>query len=347
MHRLITFIIPAYNSEKYLSRCLSSFIHPALSNASMEVLIINDGSTDNTEHLANLYCKSYPNLFRMISKPNGGHGSVINFATNKINSKYFKVIDADDWISTNNLLLFYKLLEECDTDVVITHYQTFNEKTNKIKNWKTFLSNYSSIYYLEDIKDNWSNFCRCLTFHGITYNTNFYRQCNITLSENIFYEDQEFATLPLCQCSSIKVIDLYLYQYRIGGTEQSVSQNKRLQQISHTERVLLTLCKYANKKQHDLTKSGLFYLNMKISGLFLSHFSLLMFGLKNRKLGRYRASIWMSKLKHGLPNIYFLLIRKYRIFYFLSCLFLTYSQWEKFYESTFYNFLRQNNGYEY
>lgn len=91
MKKVITIVIPTYNMEKYLSNCLESFIYDKQTN-DIEVLIVNDGSKDNSINIANEYAKKYPNIFKVIEKENGGHGSTINAGLKVATGKYFKLI---------------------------------------------------------------------------------------------------------------------------------------------------------------------------------------------------------------------------------------------------------------
>ena len=98
-NKLLTISIAAYNVEQYLKKCLDSFIEPSIMSQ-LEVLIVNDGSKDSTLEIAREYEKKYPDTFKAIDKPNGGHGSTINTAIENATGKYFKVIDSDDCVIT-------------------------------------------------------------------------------------------------------------------------------------------------------------------------------------------------------------------------------------------------------
>ncbi|MCL2190063.1 MAG: glycosyltransferase family 2 protein, partial [Defluviitaleaceae bacterium] len=93
---IITFIVPAYNSEGTLEKCLHSLLDKQ-SQSKIEILIVNDGSTDSTAEIAQVFVNKHPNC-RLINKENGGHGSVINVASKLASGKYIKVIDSDDWV---------------------------------------------------------------------------------------------------------------------------------------------------------------------------------------------------------------------------------------------------------
>ena len=116
MNKIISFIIPSYNVEKYLSTALDSFLAGDVLDK-IEVLIVNDGSKDSTAAVANEYVEKYPETYRLINKQNGGHGSAINAGADAANGKFLKVIDADDWVVTDNLKELIKKLEVCEADV--------------------------------------------------------------------------------------------------------------------------------------------------------------------------------------------------------------------------------------
>ena len=99
MNKLFTIAVPAYNMELYLKRCLDSILLPKLQN-SLEVILINDGSKDNTLSIARHYEKQYPEMLKVIDKTNGGWGSAINCEIQEATGKYFKILDADDWFDS-------------------------------------------------------------------------------------------------------------------------------------------------------------------------------------------------------------------------------------------------------
>ena len=99
--KILTVTIPSYNVEAYLEDCLESFVNSEVMD-DIEVLIVNDGSSDNTVKIAQRYVDKYENTFRLINKENGGHGSTINTGVREAKGKYFKVVDGDDWVDTRD-----------------------------------------------------------------------------------------------------------------------------------------------------------------------------------------------------------------------------------------------------
>ena len=118
--KLISFIIPCYNSSSYMRHCIESILP---GGDDVEILIVNDGSNkDNTLEIAKEYEQKYPNICRTIDKENGGHGSTINKALEIATGKYFRPIDGDDWIKSENLSSFIKILNSTNSDAVISNF---------------------------------------------------------------------------------------------------------------------------------------------------------------------------------------------------------------------------------
>ena len=121
MEKLLTVAIPAYNMEKYIGRCLDSITNIE-NTQGLEILIINDGSKDNTLTIALEYENKYSNIIKVIDKPNGGWGTAINKAIELATGKYFKILDSDDWFETKAFSEFLQLLDNINVDLVATSF---------------------------------------------------------------------------------------------------------------------------------------------------------------------------------------------------------------------------------
>ena len=95
--KTLTFVVPAYNMETYLERCVESLLS-ATDNSDIEVLIVDDGSSDGTPELADMYERRWPGNVRAIHQVNKGHGGAVNTGIANATGMYVKVVDADDWV---------------------------------------------------------------------------------------------------------------------------------------------------------------------------------------------------------------------------------------------------------
>ena len=105
--KYISFAIPCYNSAEYMAHAIESIL---VGGEDVEILIINDGSKDETLRIAKEFEEKYPTIVRAIDKENGGHGDAVNAGLRNATGKYFKVVDSDDWVDEHALLKILELM---------------------------------------------------------------------------------------------------------------------------------------------------------------------------------------------------------------------------------------------
>jgi hypothetical protein len=330
--KVLSFIIPAYNSEKYLDKCISSMLVPEVLDQ-LEIIVVNDGSKDATVTVAQEYCHRYPNTVRLISQENKGHGGALNTGCAAAQGKYLKVIDADDWVQSEHLPSFVKALESCESDVVLTHYRTVNISTGELRNWMLRPERFDTLHTFESIISNWWQFESGLTFHGITYRTGFYHQQGHQLAEHVFYEDHEFATYPCCHAAGITALDLSVYDYRIGDVNQSVSDANQLKRISHVETVLRKMTDAYSNLAEGAGKS---YAAIKLKGLLMSYLTTALLVNPDKKEGRLQAQRQMTLCRDRAPAVYEMTKKKHQIFVFMNRLHIGKQRFEKWIDSGVY-----------
>lgn len=339
--KLLSFVIPAYNSEAYLEKCISSMLEPSLLEA-LEIIVVNDGSADATEKIALRFCGQYPGTVRLITQKNLGHGGALNTGCAAAQGKYLKVIDADDWVESRSLPAFVKALEKCESDVVLTHYRTVNITTGEEKAWRCYPEAFGKAMTLADVMHRWGDFDRALTFHGIAYRTDFYHRMGLKLSEHIFYEDHEFATFPCCHAETVTPLDIFVYVYRIGDVNQSVSDANQLRRISHVEAVLKRLLTEGEKLPPG---AGRDYAAAKAQGLLMSYLTTALLVCPDKQKGRALAEKAVEALRTPFPENYRQIQGKYKIFQVMSRLHITRRQFEAVLDSRLYNKLRGNHDF--
>ena len=340
--KILSFIIPSYNSQNYLDKCIPSFVDEEILDK-LDIIIVNDGSTDGTVAVAQKYCDLYPGSVRLISQENKGHGGALNTGCAAAVGKYLKVIDADDWVETQNLKQYVNFLENCGSDVVLTHHYTIDISTGETKKWMNYPETFGKAYHFKEIMANWKNFDRSLTFHGITYNTEFYHRNCIRLSEHVFYEDHEFATFPCCHARSITPVDLFIYDYRIGDVQQSVSDTNQLKRIGHTETVLKRFM--AEYQKLPAGCEGLGYVAMKAQGLLLSYLTTVMLVEPDRKKGRAMGKAMMELFERELPETAALARKQYLAFLLMNRMGIRKKTFEAVLHSGLYNRIRNNHDF--
>lgn len=343
--KVLSFIIPSYNCQQFLDKGIGSMLDVSVLEE-LDIIVVNDGSKDDTAAAAQKYCEQYPGSVRLINQENKGHGGALNTGCAAAVGKYLKVIDADDWVETENLRPYLDFLKKCDSDVVLTHHYTIDISTGEVKKWKNYPPEFERAYSFDEIMAQWKNFDRSLTFHGITYNTRFYQEKCIRLSEHVFYEDHEFATFPCCYARTVTPVDLFIYDYRIGDVQQSVSDTNQLARIGHTETVLRRFISEAEKLELAQDAAGREYVCMKAQGLLLSYLTTALLVEKDRKKGRQMGEDIMALFRERMPRTYELAVKKYRVFCLMNRLGVSKAAWEKVLRSKAYNALRHNHDFD-
>ena len=94
--KLLSIAIPCYNSEAYMVKCIESLLK---GGEDVEILVVNDGSSDRTAEIADAYAEKYPTIIKAVHQENGGHGEAVNAGIRNATGLYFKVVDSDDWVN--------------------------------------------------------------------------------------------------------------------------------------------------------------------------------------------------------------------------------------------------------
>lgn len=222
MSKLLTIVIPSYNAERFLKNVMDRLSHSVVLSK-MEIIIVNDGSKDGTLAIAQHYQKTYPEDVIVVDKENGGHGSGINQGILHATGKYFKLVDADDWLDDNALTEVVTYLSHCEDDLILTPYYEYDDQRktmskvdlNEIFNVKIQLERSQDVRVLKSIPP----------MHTIIYRTSILKKNfdQIVIDEHSFYVDVEYIIFPLVFIHTLSVLNKHLYCYRTNEPGQSTS----------------------------------------------------------------------------------------------------------------------------
>jgi glycosyltransferase EpsH len=220
----VSIIVPVYNVEKYIDKCLKSLVNQTLKE--IEIIVINDGSPDNSQKIIDKYVKKYPTKVKSFITENGGQGSARNFGIQKAQGEYILYVDSDDYIELNMAELLYKEAKNKDADIVICGNNIIEDETyNLIKS--------ESSYSFNDKKDKICNFIfgKMAVWNKI-YKKDLIINNDINFRSRVWYEDVDFSVKAYFQASNITYLDIPLYNYllREGSTmnNQNVKRNLEL-----------------------------------------------------------------------------------------------------------------------
>lgn len=243
MSKILTVTIPSYNVENYLSETLPTLLAIELLQH-IEILIVNDGSTDNTLKLAKELETQHPDVIRVIDKENGGHGSTINAGIKHATGKYFKVIDGDDWVDSNNFNQLVAYLLTANSDAVYSPYYEVYVDTGieKIVTYPEVehLETYSYEKFLELAK-------RLPDMHSVTILTAILKGNNIQIGEKMFYVDMEYIMFPAPFIQTVAYFGAPIYKYRLGTATQSVNRASFIKNRHMHQKVIFRLMAFFEK----------------------------------------------------------------------------------------------------
>lgn len=242
MNKLLTIIIPIYNTQEYLQNCLDSLIIAPNLLPLLDVLLVIDGSPDNSLSIAKEYEIKYPQTFTVINKENGGYGSVLKRGIEKAKGKYCKVLDSDDWYDTQAFEEFINELQTVNNDVIVTDFvkEFVFENRSELQTLPSLQN--KQVYQLNDDINTLQG--DVFVMHRLTYKTDILRQAKIDFPEKVFYTDTLFASIPLFFAKDLYYTDLQLYRYFIGREGQTIAPEN----IRKNRKSVETVIKYYYQK---------------------------------------------------------------------------------------------------
>lgn len=312
--KLLTIVVPSYNASKYLDFNLQSFLRPSVPEK-LEVIVVDDGSTDDTARIADAYHEKYPDTVKVIHKENGGHGSGINAGLRAASGKYFKVVDADDWVDHEALerLLDYiasfdvadantDIDTDIDTDtaqvqvdakarardtavlvpdvIYNNYYWRLTDETKSPEAYERkaeFTEPFSGVEYRK-VYDFESIADQCyVKMHNMTIRTEILREHQIQIDEHCFYVDMEYILYPMPYVRTIAFLPEFLYQYQIGRQGQSMDPAKMQRNAAQYDHVLASIYAYYDTHCKDIKgPNRKKYIDRLISRFYASRIKILL-----------------------------------------------------------------------
>lgn len=334
---LLSIVIPMYNSQAFIQRCLDSLLLSKDQMSRLEVVIVDDGSKDHGTQYAEAYRQRYPNSFRIVRKSNGGHGSAVNEGVRYCTGRYLKVLDADDWMHTDSLGRLLRILEGIDAQVIACGYDRYQIGQKETpqeggKNGRTCwepqaendrvcagLSRKNQIRYLdmEQLIREWSRFRQIFCLHGMIYQTDFYKKLCYQLPEGVFYDDAFFFTVPCSHAEKLCILNMQLYVYRIGDPSQSISAENREKRIHQMEAVIRAVIR-TKSRNSEKTEAGREYWYRKLVSVTADYYVTAFLRCRDRKQGRKTAQAFTRQLRQTDREVYRRIRSRYRLFAAMS-----------------------------
>ncbi|MBQ3635153.1 MAG: glycosyltransferase family 2 protein [Bacteroidales bacterium] len=238
MEKVLTIIIPTYNMQEFIQRCINSVCSSEEAER-IDVIAVNDGSKDRSLQILREESKKHSCL-RIIDKQNGNYGSCINAALPEAKGKYVKVLDADDWVDTKDFTGYVRHLSETDADVSVTRFKTVYQDGDE-EDW-AFVGQRTGTMSVEDFFSEEKNMT--LPMHRIAYRTELLRRIGYVQTEGISYTDSEWAYKPMLHAETVDVSDYSVYRYLLGREGQTMDPKVMLRSMSQEITILESMLKY-------------------------------------------------------------------------------------------------------
>ena len=235
----------------------------------MEIIIVNDGSTDGTHDIAERLKDENPGVVRVVHQKNAGHGGAVMSGLHHATGLYFKVVDSDDWVDEDALQVILSHLRDFavmdhPVDLVVSNYiydKVDCGKQRTIRYKRAFKEN--RVLDWDDVGHfrKWEN----LLMHAMIYRTDVLRQSGLDLPKHTFYVDNLYCTVPLTEVKTLYYIDVDLYHYYIGREGQSVQEQtliRRIDQQIRVNKLMLDEVDLANIENRRQRKTILHYHDM-------------------------------------------------------------------------------------
>lgn len=300
MEKLLTISIAAYHVEQYLPETLDSFLVPA-AQEKLEVLIINDGSGEAINEIARKYEEKYPQVFRLIDKENGGHGSTVNRGIEEATGKYFKTVDGDDRVEADGFSDLLAYLEGATEDLIVTDYYRFDDETGE---WIDTIRHefagkkYGEPYRFEDICNQ-----IYINMHAATFRTEILKKMKRRLDEHCFYVDAEYVLYPMPQVETVTFLKKPVYEYRLGMETQSMNIKNMQKNCAHHEKVLNQLLDFYKEECLHLSKEKKKYVERGVARILVSQFKIYL-SFEPAKEWKEKIKSQDQKIKKEFPDVY-------------------------------------------
>jgi len=263
MNKLLSVIIPVYDVEDYINKCLDSLLVPTSQLELLDVVVVNDGTPDRSADMAREYEKKYPGSFRVIDQENRGHGGAWNHGTELAEGKYLFYLDSDDWFNTDDFSKLISYLEHCDVDMVLLDRKKYYAQKDS----------YEDIVLVNMVPDqvydaNTYDWLGCgngpnITYaHNTVYRTAMMQRYLPLFCEHVMYDDVSLQVIPIAIANSFVYTKLDVYRYYIGRAGQSFDPKVRAKHGDHVTTVLKFVLawmkKYASVVPQNTTRRAWF-----------------------------------------------------------------------------------------
>lgn len=301
--KYISFAIPCYNSEAYMTHAIESILP---GGEDVEIIIVNDGSKDNTSRIGHEYAEKYPDIIKVIDKENGGHGDAVNSGLAAASGKYFKVVDSDDWVKEESLHRILQVLrgfeqEGQQVDMLIANYVYEKEgmENKKCIHYRNVLPQ-DEIFHWSDIGH--FHLDQYILMHSVIYRTELLQLCQLRLPKHTFYVDNIYVYYPLPHVRKMYYMDEDFYRYYIGREDQSVNEKVMIKRVD--QQIFVTKKMIDMYQMKEITNKKLKKYMINYLAIMMTVSSILCIRSKERENLDKKKDLWLYLRKKDVKTYF-------------------------------------------
>ena len=268
--KVLSIIVPAYNMQDYLPQCVESLLDR--SSEALEILVVNDGSTDRTSEIAHDFERRHPSIVRVMDKPNGHYGSAVNVGLAAASGFYVKVIDADDYVDSTAFRILVKAAEaqasggDHAADMLVSDWTTVDSSGVELRTYRHPLMQSDVVFYADLLPDI---AIRELHAVALSYRLDLLKRISYCQTEGIPYTDTEWSILPMRAVKTLLHIPAAVVRYRMGRLGQTMDPATYARDFSIVEAILSKIVNgYRDGEEPPLFSQ---WLVVQLGGVYYMH----------------------------------------------------------------------------
>lgn len=308
----VSVIVPCFNAEKYISKALDSLLSQTLDD--MEIIVINDGSSDNSKEIIDEYYKKYPDKIRVYHQENKGIASVRNYGLSLVNGEYFGFLDSDDYTKSDMYFKMYAKAKETDADMVVSNFMWVSDKKERLEKEGPYIAGKDMMVKL------------FATLWNKIYKTSLIKESGLKFPDGNRYEDACFLYCLSSILKKVEFIDEAFVSYVQVSTSITHTNNQQVKNMITVFNIIYDY--YKNNNLFDEYKDELEYIHIKffLGNSFLrsslikdkdDRYNTIMMGfnLLNDKFPNWYKNKYLNEFG-GIKHKYFKIVRKWNIMVF-------------------------------
>ena len=297
--KLLSIVVCCYNSQEYMATAIESLLK---GGEKVEIIIIDDGSKDNTGKIADEFVAKYPTICKVVHQENGGHGAGVQSGIREATGKFFKVVDSDDWVNDE---AYQRMLSEIEdkgdqVDLFINDYTYYPDKVEGTRISFHNRMKPDTVLTWDGVKR--FSFTQNLLIHSCMFKTQLLKDADIHIPVHTFYEDDYCVYAPLKDVKTICYVPVSLYCYFVGRAGQSVQKDVAIRRYKDYLKVAMACIKEYNIYDY-LNNKALFRMLYHEIRIFIA-LAFIHTQLNKTKDARKDLKAFLKEFKQVNPRLY-------------------------------------------